>query len=141
MSLGILAYGSLVASPAGDRIGDCRTHPEREDAVQSGICPKEKDPGICPDLDPGRNGGAQIDAEILVIRGDITPDAAADMLWRRETHQTGRQKYRRPDVIGRDDVVVETIHDLSGVRIVLYTKIGQNIDRLSATDAGRTGHP
>jgi hypothetical protein len=27
---------------------------------------------------------------------------------------------------------VETIHDLSGVRTVLYTKIGQNIDRLSA---------
>ena len=31
-----------------------------------------------------------------------------------------------------DDVIVETIHGLSGVRTVLYVKIGPNIDRLSA---------
>src|SRR5260370_18326038 len=68
----------------------------------------------------------------MVMRDDVAPDLAADMLWRRETHQTGRQRYGRPDVIGREDVIVETIHDLSGVRTVLYVKIGPNINRLSA---------
>jgi len=131
--LGILAYGSLITSPGPEiasviveRIKNVET-PFRVEFAR-----KSKTRGYAPTLIPVDSGGARVKAEILVIRDDFAPDLAADMLWRRETHQTGRQRYRRPDVIGRDDVIVETIHDLSGVRSVLYVKIGPNIDRLSA---------
>jgi hypothetical protein len=133
INIGILAFGSLITTPGPEiasvtvgRIKDVETPFNVEFARKS------KTRGYAPTLIPVGSGGSQVKAEILVIRDGVAPDLAADMLWRRETHQTGRQKYRRPDVIGRNDVVVETIHDLSGVRIVLYTKIGPNIDRLSA---------
>ena len=132
-NLGILAFGSLITSPgpeiASVTVGRIKNV---ETPFKVEFARKSKTRGYAPTLIPVGSGGAQVNAEILVIRDGVTPDLAADMLWRRETHQTGRQKYRRPDVIGRDDVIVETIHDLSGVRIVLYAKIGQNIDRLSA---------
>jgi hypothetical protein len=131
--LGILAYGSLITSP-GPEIASVTVERIRnvETPFNVEFARKSKTRGYAPTLIPVDSGGARVKAEILVIRDDFAPELAADMLWRRETHQTGRQRYRRPNVIDRNDVIVETIHDLSGVRTVLYTKIGQNIDRLSA---------
>jgi hypothetical protein len=131
--LGILAYGSLITSP-GPEIASVTVERIKnvETPFKVEFARKSKTRGYAPTLIPVDSGGARVKAEILVIRDDFAPDLAADMLWRRETRQTGRQRYRRPDVIGRNDVIVETIHDLSGVRTVLYVKIGQNIDRLSA---------
>jgi hypothetical protein len=133
MDLGILAFGSLMTSPgpeiASVTVGRIKNV---ETPFKVEFARKSKARGYAPMLIPVGNGGAPVRAEILIIRDGLTPDLVTDMLWRRETHQTGRQKYRRPDVVGRDDVVVETIHDLSGVRTVLYPKIGQNIDPLSA---------
>jgi hypothetical protein len=142
MNLGILAFGSLITSP-GPEIASVtvRRIKNVETPFKVEFARKSKTRGYAPTLIPVGSGGAQVKAEILVLRDDVAPDLAADMLWRRETHQTGRQKYRRPDAVGRDDVIVETIHDLAGVRTVLYTKIGQNIDRLSAeTLAGLAIH-
>ena len=132
-NLGILAFGSLITSPGPEiasrivgRIKDVKTPFKVEFARKS------KTRGNAPTLIPVDSGGAQVKAEILILREDLDPDLARDMLWRRETRQTGRQKYRRPKVIRRDDVIVETINDLSGVQTVLYVKIGSNIDNLSA---------
>src|SRR5271155_1632806 len=131
--LGILAYGSLITSP-GPEIASVIVERIKnvETPFKVEFARKSKTRGHAPTLIPVGSGGARVKAEILVVRDDFAPDWAADMLWRMETHQTGRQKYRRPDAIDRNDVIVETIHDLAGVRTVLYTKIGQNIDRLSA---------
>jgi len=131
--LGILAYGSLITSP-GPEIASVTVERIKnvETPFKVEFARKSKTRGYAPTLIPVESGGASVKAEIIVIKDHFAPDLAGDMLWRRETHQTGRQRYRRPDVIGRDDVIVETIHDLSGVRTVLYTKIGQNIDWLSA---------
>ena len=131
--LGILAYGSLITSP-GPEIASVTVERIKnvETPFKVEFARKSKTRGYAPTLIPVDSGGARVKAEILVIRDDFAPDLAADMLWRRETHQTGRQRYRRPDVVDRNDVIVETIHDLSGVRTVLYAKIGQNIDSLSA---------
>ena len=133
MDLGILAFGSLMTSPgpeiASVTVGRIR---EVETPFKVEFARKSKARGYAPMLIPVDSGGAPVRGEILVMRKGLTQDLVTDMLWRRETHQTGRQKYRRPGVVGRDDVVVETIHDLWGVRTVLYPKIGQNIDPLSA---------
>ena len=133
MKLGILAFGSLITSPGPEiasvtvgRIEDVPTPFNVEFARKS------KTRGNAPTLIPVDSGGAQVSAQILVLRESITLEAAQDMLWRRETRQIGRQKYHRPKVIGRDHVTVETVHNLSGVKTVFYTKIGQNIDQLSA---------
>jgi len=131
--LGILAYGSLITSP-GPEIASVTVERIKnvETPFKVEFARKSKSRGYAPTLIPVDTGGARVKAEILVIRDDFAPDLAADMVWRRETHQTGRQRYRRSDVIDRNKVIVETIHGLSGVRTVLYVKIGQNIDLLSA---------
>ncbi|MDA4133312.1 MAG: hypothetical protein OK454_09360 [Thaumarchaeota archaeon] len=131
--LGILAYGPLTASP-GPEIASVTVERIKnvETPFKVEFARKSKTRGHAPTLIPVGTGGARVRAEIMVIRDGFAEDLAADMLWRRETHQTGRQKYRRPDVIDPNHVTVETVHDLSGVKTVLYTKIGQNIDPLSA---------
>jgi hypothetical protein len=132
MNTGILAYGSLIVSPgpeiASVTVGRIKNV---ETPFNVEFARKSKSRGYAPTLIPVASGGARVNAEILVMREDITPGLAADMLWRRETNQTGRQRYHRPEAIGPNDVTVETVHDLSGVRTVLYAKIGQNIDELS----------
>ena len=132
-STGILAYGSLITSPgpeiASVTVGRIRNV---ETPFNVEFARKSKTRGYAPTLIPVASGGAPVSAEILVIRESIAPDLVADMLWRRETRQSGRQRYRRPAVVDVNDVVVETIHNLAGVRTVLYTKIEQNIDPLSA---------
>ena len=133
MKLGILAFGSLITFPGPEiasvtvgRIEDVLTPFNVEFARKS------KTRGYAPTLIPVDTGGARIRAQILVLRNSVTPEAVQDMLWRRETRQTGRQKYRRPEVVSRDDVLVETILGLSGVETLFYTRIGQNIEQLTA---------
>ena len=133
LKLGILAYGSLITSP-GPEIASVTVG-----RIEGVLTPfnvefarKSKTRGYAPTLIPVESGGGRVRAQILVVRENLTPEAVQDMRWRRETRQTGRQKYRRPAVVGRDDVLVETIHDMSGVETVLYTRIGQNIEELSA---------
>jgi len=136
--IGILAYGSLIDDPGSEiesatvrRIERARTPFKVEYARSS------RGRGGGPTLVPVEEGGAPVDAVILVLREDISEYQAADMLWRRETNQVGSGRNYSPAANpGRNAVVVERLSDFRGVGVVLYTRIAGNIEPLTANRLG-----
>jgi hypothetical protein len=131
--LGILAYGSLIGDPGPELAGvivrvikEGVTTPfkvefARASASRAGA----------PTLVPVTTGGAHIPAQILVLRDDVDESTARNMLWRRESGRTGVVPVN-PSPVGPNRVMVERLQDFHGVSVVLYTRIGANIDQLTA---------
>ena len=132
-TIGILAYGSLISNP-GDEIkaatSETRTRvttPFRVEFARS----SGKGRGGAPTLVPVEKGGACVEARIFVV--SLPERDAADILYRREINKVGSSKrYCPPDPITVNTVQVERLTDFSGFDIVLYTKIGANIESLTA---------
>jgi hypothetical protein len=132
-TIGILAYGSLIDDP-GEEIAQAtaRTLTERiitpfriEFARKS-----EKREGA-PTLVPVGTGGARVPARIFVL--NIREDEAASRLYRREINAPGSGRAYKPKANpGKNEVVVERIEGFAGVPVVLYTRIGANIDHPTA---------
>lgn len=129
MSLGILAYGSLIECPGEElteyierRICSVRTPFKVEFARQS-----QKRCGA-PTLAIVENGGDEVNGVILVLRTGIGLDEAKSRLWRRETNQVGSGKpYTHPRNPGPNHVLIEKLRDFHGLEIVLYAKLSPNI--------------
>jgi len=137
--LAILAYGSLLADPGAELVPAIvdRRPVQTPFAVEyarssSSRCGaptlvKVEKPGI----------GAPVRARLLLLRDDMTVEAARDMLYRRETNHVGeknvtyddeRQRKRRN--AGKDVVIIETLRDFEGVRAVLYADLPPSDDFL-----------
>ncbi len=129
--IGILAYGSLIKNPGEEiqpnivKTKNAKTPFKVEFARSS-----SKRMGA-PTLIPFREG-ANVRAKILVFRDDISEKEATDMLWRRETDQVfSDREYGPPSNPGINNVLVKKKENFQGVKIVLYTEIGRNINNLS----------
>ena len=126
--VGILAYGSLGEDPGAEigpliaeRIEGVKTPFRVEFARQS----RTRDGA--PTLVPVSEGGASVQAKILVLE-DVSEAEATDMLWRRETRKEGDGKrYDPPTELDADTVLVERLEGFGGVDVVLYARIGANI--------------
>lgn len=132
-NIGVLAYGSLIDDPGSEFsakisvIIDCITPFEVEFARSS------KGRSNAPTLIPVKEGGAKVNAKILVLQ-NVTMDEAKNMLWRRETRATDLSKeYHDKKDPGINDVVVKLLKDFEGVENVLYTSIGQNIPTVNGS--------
>lgn len=69
------------------------------------------------------------------MKDGMSEKEAADILWRRETHQTQSGKeYKRPNLPDNNKVFVERLENFQGVDIVLYTYISANIHPLTPTN-------
>lgn len=131
--IGVLAYGSLKDDPGEEigplvvsRIGGIKTPFRVEFARQS------RTRGGAPTLVPVSEGGATVDASILVLQNSISGSEAADMLWRRETRWEGSgERYKPPSEPGTDDVLVRRLEGFEGLDVVLYVEIGANIPDLN----------
>jgi hypothetical protein len=130
-TVGILAYGSLIGEPGREieshitRRISCRTPFKVEFARTS----RTRNGG--PTLVP-YDTGAQVAAQILVV--DLPLKEAMDRLYRRETRKIGTNtSYVPPKVATPNMVVVETISPFESIDAVLYTRIGANIEGLTAT--------
>jgi len=135
MSVGILAYGSLIEDPGVEiepliqkRINNIITPFKIEFARSSSTR------GGAPTVVPVVEGGSTVSATILVLNEEITIENAQDLLWRRETRKEGSGKhYVHPKTYSPNKMVVEQIVGFSGLETVLYTKLPGNIDDLCAT--------
>jgi hypothetical protein len=130
-TVGILAYGSLIGDPGPEiephitRRISCHTPFKVEFARAS----RTRNGG--PTLVP-YDAGAQVAAQILVV--DLPLKEAMNRLYRRETRKIGTDtSYVPPKVITQNTVVIETISPFEGIEVVLYTRIGANIEGLTAT--------
>lgn len=124
MTIGILAYGSLVGDP-GDELQpyvvrriDVKTPFAIEFARSSGT--------RCggPTLVRVTAGGAAVDASVLVLKDTVDEELARDLLYRRETRRVG-VSYRDAQTDW-----ISTI-SLAGLSACVYTDLKPNIDPLT----------
>ena len=132
-SIGILAYGSLISNP-GHEIASATT-----DTIKNVQTPFKVEfartstsRAGAPTLVPVDQGGAQVNAWIFVV--NVDEQEATNRLYRREIDAVGdlTKTYREPKNPGMNRVLVRRAENLGGIDVVLYTKIGANIDDLSA---------
>lgn len=131
-SVGILAYGSLISDP-GDEIDKART-----EIIDNVVTPFQIEfartsgsRGGAPTLVPVASGGANVKGQVFVM--GVSEAQATDMLYRREIRQVSKltKRYQRPDRVTKNTVLVERLTNFAGLKVVLYTKIGANIDPLT----------
>lgn len=131
-AIGILAYGSLIDEP-GDEI---RTAIVR--IVKDGIktpfkvefARKSSSRKNAPTLIPVEEGGAHVNAQIFVL--NVSETDAANILYRRETRQANKD-YEASPAPGPNTVIIERVENFHGIDVVLYTRIGANIEPLTST--------
>lgn len=130
-TVGILAYGSLIGDPGPEiephiiRRISCRTPFDVEFARASRM--RTGGPSLIPYDD-----GSHVAAQILVV--DLPIKEATDRLYRRERHKVGTGIcYAPPEIITPNTVIIESKLSFEGIETVLYTRIGANIDGLTAT--------
>lgn len=131
-TIGILAYGSLMSDP-GAEIENATakvltTGIETPFAVEFARTSRTRKGA--PTLVPVETGGSSVSGRILILHDHISEMEAQDMLWRRETGRSG--SYCAPASPDVNDVIVETLEQFHGLGLVYYTRIGANIDELSA---------
>ncbi len=128
--IGILAYGSLIEDPG------CEIGPLIEQRIEGVETPfniefsrKSSSRDNAPTVVPVEKDGAPVKATILVLNNEIELEKAMDLVWRRETRKEKTEKhYQFPKNPSVNQVVVENITDFNGIKNVLYTKIGANIE-------------
>jgi hypothetical protein len=132
-TLGILAYGSLIEDP-GIEISPLIL--ERRTGVETPFCIEfarsSSRRSNAPTVIPVENGGSCLQATILVLEGSVSLQRAKDLLWRRETRNECSEKhYVWPSNPDSNRVIIESLRNLNGIDIVIYTSLGPNIPDLS----------
>ena len=128
--IAILAFGSLIEDPGKElhpriheHIDGIKTPFPIEFARSSGSR------GGGPTLVPVDDGGSPVNAVLFELDRAVGLAEAMDLLWRRETrNESSGKRYVRPSDPGDNDVLVECLEDFHGFDVVLYTKIGANIE-------------
>lgn len=130
--IGILAYGSLIEDPGEEisRLVIKRVSTTTPFSVEFARISSSR--GNAPTIIPF-DLGKSVKAQILVLKPKTTLQVASNILYQRETRQTGRG-YSRPSPIdiNNNTVLVESLTNFENVQTVLYTKIGCNITNLTA---------
>jgi len=137
--IGILAYGSLIDNPGSEiqplikeRIKNLQT-PFRVEFAR-----KSESRGDAPTLIPVEEGGAQINAQILILKHRVSEQEAMNLLWRRETRQENSNKRYNPSARSNTNrVTIIKIENFKGIEKVFYTSIGQNIENLTPDELSR----
>jgi hypothetical protein len=127
MSIGILAFGSLISNP-GEEIEEAIV--ARKHNVLTPFCVEfarsSKTRGGAPTLVPVKRGGSAVLAQILVV--SLSEQEAQDRLWRRETDRVGGTgHYIRPIKPGRNTLFIDRFENLEGVDVVLAARFAPTI--------------
>ena len=130
MSIGILAYGSLIDDPGFEikgliskKLNGILTPFKIEFARCSSSL------GGAPTLVPVQNGGSQVNAVIFILRDEVSLSKVKDRLYRRELHKEGDLSIKYKDYISSEpnNVRIIEIKSFNQVDTVLYICIQSNI--------------
>ncbi len=130
MTIGILAYGSLIPNPGAEigpvtvrRIGGVET-PFRVEFSRSS---RVRDGA--PTLVPVNRGGATVTGVVLVLHDSVTETAAQDMLYRRERNRVGSgDRYADVDPANPDSAFLGRLDDFAGLDVVFHAALRANIE-------------
>ena len=131
MSVGILAYGSLLANP-GEEIESVKVEKKADVVTPFSVefARTSRRRRGAPTLVPVPGDGSRVKASVLVLECSV--EDAIDRLYRREVNAVGSgRRYRHSNTLGPDTVVIRRIDGLVGVDVVLYTEIAANIPDLT----------
>ena len=129
MTIGILAYGSLIPDPGREieaatarRISGVKTpfkvEFSRSSRVRDGA----------PTLVPVDKGGAKVLGVVFVLRESVTEAAAQDMLYRRERNRVGSgDVYADVDETDIDAAFLGRLNDFAGLQVVFHAALKANI--------------
>ncbi len=132
--IGILAYGSLIEDPGEPIIQLLVKRIDTVTPFSVEYARTSKTRGNAPTLIPF-DSGAQVKAQILVLRAETSVQVASNILYQRETRQTARN-YERPNEtdITNNTVLIEILTNFENIQTVLYTRLGSNVPDLTATN-------
>lgn len=137
-TVGILAYGSLMAHP-GPEIASATVATRKGVTTPFNVEFARSSSGRrgAPTLVPMKECGAPVQAQIFVL--NVAETEAAHRLYRREINQVGSNRtYRAPaGNPGENTVVVRRLENFEGIDVVLYTEIAANISPLTAQELAR----
>ncbi len=130
MTIGILAYGSLIPNPGAEigpvtvrRIGGVET-PFRVEFSRSS---RVRDGA--PTLVPVTRGGAKVAGVVLVLHDSVTETAARDMLYRRERNRVGSvDRYADADPANPDGAFLGRLDGFAGLDVVFHAALRANIE-------------
>ena len=131
--IAILAFGSLIDEP-GKAIGPLIRKRIRRVQTPFSIefARSSSTRGGAPTLIPVGGEESRVNGVLLVLDSAISLAEAKTLLWRRETRrECSGQQYSRPANPGQNQVIVECIENCESFDVVLYTKIGANIEKLN----------
>lgn len=133
-TIGILAYGSLIEEPGKEIAPLIRKRIEGiETPFSIEFARSSSKRNGAPTVVPVENGGCPVTATILVLEAGVSLEKAKDLLWRRETRNECSDKhYTPPSEPSPNKMVVEILKTFAAIDIVLYTKLGANIENLNA---------
>ena len=134
MTIGILAYGSLIPNPGTEiapvtvrRIGGVET-PFRVEFSRSS---RVRDGA--PTLVPVTRGGARVTGVVLVLHDSVAESAAQDMLYRRERNRVGtNDRYADVDPADPDSAFLGRLDGFAGLDVVFHAALRANIEEPTA---------
>jgi hypothetical protein len=131
VSLGILAFGSLVDHPDVELE---EVTIARKLSVPTPFCVEfarsSATRGSAPTLVPVARGGNQVVGQILVL--NTSEQDAKDRLWRRETNRVGQGgHYVHSDNPGPNTLIIDRYDNIRGEPIVLSARFQANISPLT----------
>ena len=130
MTIGILAYGSLIPNP-GAEIGPLIVHRitgvETPFRIEFSRSSRVRD--RAPTLVPVERGGAKVSGVVLVLHNSTTETAAQDMLYRRERNRVGSgDRYADVDSTDPDSAFLGRLDGLAGLDVVFHAALRVNIE-------------
>ena len=130
MTIGILAYGSLIPDP-GAEIGPVTarriTGVETPFRIEFSRSSRVRDGA--PTLVPVERGGDRVSGVVLVLHDSVTETAARDMLYRRERNRVGSgDRYADVDPANPDSAFLGRLDGFAGLDVVFHAALRANIE-------------
>lgn len=130
MTIGIIAYGSLIPNP-GAEIGPVTVR--RIDGVETPFrvefSRSSRVRDGAPTLVPVDRGGARVTGVVLVLHDSVTETAAQDMLYRRERNRVGSgDRYADVDPADPDSAFLGRLDGFAGLDVVFHAALRANIE-------------
>jgi hypothetical protein len=130
MTIGILAYGSLLDDPGPEFANAVRRVEDAETPFRVEFARKSEKRDGAPTLIPVEPGGETVPAGVLVLKDEVAEVCACEMLYRRETRPNRRRRPKR-----RPDWIRSVVH-LGSVDMCLYAAFGCNLESDERPPAG-----
>ena len=129
MTIGILAYGSLIPNPGVEIAAvtvDRITGVETPFRIEFSRSSRVRDGA--PTLVPVERGGARVSGVVLVLHDSVDETAARDMLYRRERNRVGSgDRYADVDPTDPDSAFLGSLEGFASLDVVFHAALRANI--------------